>query len=111
MSAQVRPQPTGTCYCGCGSEVGPGAYFRTGHDKKAEGDLNAIRHRDSVVQRIIDCGYGPNGKNLHQNAIDLKVRELCGIDGCNVSGVPDSFGLRRHRGTHETGTPSGRGSD
>jgi hypothetical protein len=111
MSTRVKPLPTGTCYCGCGREVGPGAYFRTGHDKKAEGDLNAILHNDSVVQRIVDHGYGPGGDNLHQHAVKLKVRELCGIDGCNVSGVPDSFGLRRHRSTHETDTPSGRGSE
>jgi hypothetical protein len=99
--------PTGTCFCGCGGTVGPGAHFRTGHDKKADADLNAIYHGDSVAQRIVDRGYGPNGNNLHEHAIEIGVRERCGIDGCNVSGVPGSFGLRKHRATHSTGTPSG----
>lgn len=65
MDSTPRPQPTGDCYCGCGRAVGPGAHFRTDHDKKAEGDLNAILHGDNVVQRIVDHGYGPAGRNLH----------------------------------------------
>ncbi|MGH3941586.1 MAG: hypothetical protein ACRDTG_23745 [Pseudonocardiaceae bacterium] len=102
---------TGSCYCGCGSEIAPGAYFRQGHDKKADADLNAIHHSDNVAQRIVDRGYGPTGRNLHEHAIELGVRERCGIDGCNVSGVPGSYGMRRHRASHQTGSPSPRASD
>ena len=89
--------PTGQCFCGCGAEVGKGSFFKTGHDKKAEGDMNAIHHDDSVVKRMIDRGYGPGGKNLHEEAIAVGVRERCGIDGCNVTGIPGGPGLRRHR--------------
>lgn len=106
----TTPQPTGECYCGCGREIGPGAYFRQGHDKKADADLNAILHGDNVAQRIIDLGYGPQRRNLHKHAIEIGVRERCGIDGCNVSGVPGSYGMRRHRASHRTGEPSGRGA-
>ncbi|MEV8324575.1 hypothetical protein [Kitasatospora sp. NPDC056731] len=95
------PTPNGSCFCGCGSEAKPGNYFRVGHDKKVEGDLNAIFHQDRVAQRLVDRGFGPNGKNLHQEAIRLGVREACGVTGCPASGVPGSAGLRRHRATHQ----------
>ncbi len=103
-------EPTGSCYCGCSNVIGPGAYFRQGHDKKADADLNAIHHADNVAQRVVDLGYGPNGRNLHERAIELGVRERCSIDGCNVSGVPGSRGMRRHRASHQTGSPSPRAS-
>ncbi|MBN6034068.1 hypothetical protein [Amycolatopsis sp. 195334CR] len=104
--------PSGWCYCGCGSEIAPGAFFRQGHDKKADADLNAIHHGDTVAQRIVDRGYGPGGVNLHERAIELGVRERCGIDDCNVSGVPGSYGMRRHRASHQHGSASsGRASD
>ena len=80
------PRPNGACFCGCGSSVAPGSYFKIGHDKKAEGDMNALHHEDSVVQRIVDLGYGPTGRNLHEEAIRAGVREPCGIGSCNVSG-------------------------
>lgn len=91
------PSPNGLCFCGCGTAVNTGVYFSQGHDKKAEGDLNAILHKDSVAKRLADCGYGPGAKNLHETAIELGVRERCGIQGCNVSGVPGGIGMRNHR--------------
>ncbi|WP_024126812.1 MULTISPECIES: hypothetical protein [unclassified Streptomyces] len=95
------PAPTGECFCGCGSAARPGNYFRQGHDKKAEGDLNALFHGDRVVQRLVDRGYGPGGENLHRAAIDAGVREACGVvEGCPASGRPGSAELRRHRATH-----------
>jgi hypothetical protein len=87
----------GECFCGCGKETSPGAYFSQGHDKKAEGDLNAILHNDGVADRVVALGYGPGGMNLHERAIVLGVRERCGIDGCNVSGVPGGAGMRQHK--------------
>lgn len=93
-------RPTGDCFCGCGGEVAPGAYFRLGHDKKAEGDMNAIHHGDSVVDRVTAKGYGPGGRNLHETAIELGVRERCGIGDCNVSGKPGSQAMRAHRARH-----------
>lgn len=92
-----RLSPTGTCFCGCGSPASPGSFFTRGHDKKAEGDLNAIHHNESVAERIVAMGYGPGGMNLHERAIEIGVRERCGIDGCNVSGIPGGAGMRRHR--------------
>lgn len=105
------PTPTGTCWCGCGNPATPGAYFLTGHDKKATGDLDAIRHSGSVAQRLVDNGYGPDGKNLHEHAIELGVRERCGIGACTVSGIPNSAGMRRHRASHQPGPATGRGAN
>lgn len=97
------PVPTGECFCGCGSAAAPGAFFKQGHDKKAESDLNAIHHGNSVVARLVSLGYGPGGMNLQQRAIELGVRERCGIDGCNVSGIPNSRWLRQHQAEHHLG--------
>jgi hypothetical protein len=107
----MTPPTSRTCYCGCGATLKVEGYFQTGHDKKAEGDLNAILHGDSVAQRLIDFGYGPDGRNLHEHAIELGLRERCGIGDCRISGVPGSYGLRRHRATHNPGPASGRGAD
>lgn len=30
-----RPEPTGTCWCGCGDATGEGAFFVPGHDGRA----------------------------------------------------------------------------
>lgn len=104
---------TGKCFCGCDRKVTPGSFFVQGHDKKAEGDLNAILHGDAVVNRLVYYGYGPgqHDLNLHERAIELGLRERCGVDGCNVSGVPGSAGMRRHRATHQEGAPSASASD
>lgn len=91
------PKPTGTCFCGCGAPTSQYRYFAQGHDKKAESDLNAIHSGDNVVSRLIFLGYGPGGRNLHETAVELGVRELCGIDGCTTTGRPGGPGLSRHR--------------
>ncbi len=112
MSGTATPiTPTDECFCGCGRETPPGAFFRTGHDKKASADLDALHHDGSVAQRLAHFGFGPGLRNLHEYAIERGVRERCGIDGCNVSGVPKGIGMRRHRATHAKGKPSEHGSD
>ena len=93
------PPPNGYCFCGCGNAVAPGSYFKTGHDKKAEGDMNAIHHGDSVVQRIVDRGYGPGEINLHDEAIRQGLREPCGIGDCTVSGKGRWIVAHRQRHT------------
>lgn len=103
--------PNGECFCGCGRPASPGSYFRQGDDKKASADLDAILHGGSVAQRLAVFGYGPGLRNLHEHAIELGVRERCGIDGCNVSGIPGGIGMRRHRATHASGQPSERGGE
>lgn len=99
MTDQHRPvpSPNGFCFCGCNSPTRPGNYWAQGHDKKAESDMNAILHLDSVVQRLVDAGFGPTGRNLHLAAITAGVREACGVPGCGTSGIPGGPGLRQHR--------------
>ncbi len=102
MTTTAIPDPDGLCACGCQAEVPDGAYFKTGHDKKAESDLNALLHEDSVLVRLVSHGYGPGGDNLHEAAIASGRRERCGINGCNVSGKPGSEGMRKHRASHRS---------
>lgn len=103
-----RVDPNGSCFCGCGASVRPGVFFKTGHDKKAESELNAIEHGSSIVERLVAAGYGPGGINLHDHAIELGLREECSIDGCHVSGPPGGVALRRHRQTQHPFRKKGR---
>jgi len=66
------PRPTGTCWCGCGEEVGLRSFFLPGHDRKAEAALIRLEY-GSVAQLLEEHGYGPSGKNLTKS---LRDREL-----------------------------------
>jgi hypothetical protein len=35
----AQPDPTGWCFCGCGSKVQPGKYFIQTHDRTAEATI------------------------------------------------------------------------
>ncbi len=56
---------TGYCYCSCGNEVGSRSLFSQGHDRKAESFLIKKKY-GGVAQFLIAEGYGPGGKNLHE---------------------------------------------
>jgi hypothetical protein len=66
QSHRIAPRPTGACFCGCGAETRKDSFFLAGHDKKAESMLTKIKYGedDSVAYRLVDEGYGPDGKNL-----------------------------------------------
>lgn len=53
--------PTGTCWCGCGSETGLGSFFLPGHDKIAESGVIVAEYKD-VPRFLMEHGYGPGGK-------------------------------------------------
>jgi len=55
--------PSGVCWCGCGEEVPGVAYFKPGHDKRAEAMLITMLY-GSVAGFLDAYGFGPNGKNL-----------------------------------------------
>ena len=57
------PSPTGSCWCGCGNETGPGSFFAPGHDRKAEAAIVRLEY-GSVARLLEEHGYGPGGKNL-----------------------------------------------
>ncbi|MET7852904.1 hypothetical protein ABZT48_32750 [Streptomyces avermitilis] len=50
---------TGTCWCGCGTEVGIGSFFARGHDKIAEAALLVTEYGSFVPQLLHKHGYGP----------------------------------------------------
>lgn len=77
LECMTKPQlprliPTGTCWCGCGTETGIGAFFARGHDKVAEAALLAVDYGGSVAQLLHANGYGP-GHSVTAKAVDDEV--------------------------------------
>jgi hypothetical protein len=54
--------PTGECWCGCGEETGLGAFFVSGHDKRAEAAVVKTVY-GNVPTLLVEHGFGPGGKN------------------------------------------------
>ncbi len=57
-----RILPTGECWCGCGEAAARGAFFRSGHDKKAESAVILVEY-GGVPEFLKMHGYGPGEKN------------------------------------------------
>jgi hypothetical protein len=90
--------PTGTCWCGCGTEVGIGSFFARGHDKVAEAALLAAEYGSSVPQLLHKHGYGP-GHSVTHAAIDKSDWKTC-PRGCGFTGAPAS--IRNHLKKHDS---------
>lgn len=57
--------PTGECWCGCGAETSIGAFFVSGHDKRAESAVVKVEYGD--VPSLLDKhGYGPGKRNASE---------------------------------------------
>jgi hypothetical protein len=54
--------PTGECWCGCGEETAVGAFFVSGHDKRAESAIVKVIY-GSVPALLVEHGFGPGGRN------------------------------------------------
>lgn len=54
--------PTGECWCGCGAETSVGAFFVSGHDKRAESAVVKVDY-GSVPRLLVKHGFGPGGRN------------------------------------------------
>lgn len=54
--------PTGECWCGCGEETSVGAFFVSGHDKRAESAIVKVVY-GSVPAMLVHHGFGPGGRN------------------------------------------------
>ena len=70
--AKKRLLPTGECWCGCGEETTIGAFFRPGHDKKAEAAVIKVKY-GTVADFLDREGFGPGGRNA--------IREAAAADG------------------------------
>jgi hypothetical protein len=92
--------PTGTCWCGCGTEVGLGSFFARGHDKVAEAALLAAEYGSSVAQLLHAHTYGP-GHSVTEAALRKGVWQKCAT--CGYAGAPTSVR------THQKKTPSHTG--
>jgi hypothetical protein len=89
--------PTGTCWCGCGTEVGIGSFFARGHDKIAEAALLAVEYGSSVAQLLHKHGYGA-GHSVRDAAVEADAWKKCPL--CTYTGAPASIRshLRQHAG-------------
>ncbi|MDX3324728.1 hypothetical protein PV405_08615 [Streptomyces sp. ME02-6979-3A] len=87
-----RLLPTGTCWCGCGTETGIGSFFARGHDKIAEAALIRAEYGGTVPRFLAAHGYGPD-KSVTDAAVD-KGWIRCTIPGCKYTGTEAS--VRNH---------------
>jgi hypothetical protein len=65
--------PTGECWCGCGEETSIGAFFVSGHDKRAEAAVVKVEY-ENVPKFLVQHGYGPGGKNPARALDEFKRR-------------------------------------
>lgn len=91
--------PTGTCWCGCGSEASIGAFFTKGHDKIAEAALLAVEYGSQVPQLLHKHGYGP-GRSVTADAVEHGGWEHCTARDCKYVGAPYSLRLHRQKSGH-----------
>jgi len=66
-------QPTGECWCGCGSSVGPESFFAQGHDSTLEAVIVRV-HYGGRAGLAKQHGYGPGGKNAQAEMAQWKAR-------------------------------------
>ncbi|MFJ3929041.1 MULTISPECIES: hypothetical protein [unclassified Streptomyces] len=97
----VRLAPTGTCWCGCGAEIGRDAFFAQGHDRLAEAALMAVRYDDSIARLLAEHDFGPQGRTtIRQAALDSGYWEQCPDAGCPYVGTPEDVGEHRRVADH-----------
>lgn len=103
MTSNKLPRliPTGTCWCGCGTETGIGSFFARGHDKVAEAALLAVEYGSSVPQLLHSSGYGP-GHSVTAAAVEAGVWTKC--PQCTYVGAPASITnhVRKYHAPEET---------
>ncbi|MCZ1013920.1 hypothetical protein [Streptomyces noursei] len=88
MTKEPLPRliPTGTCWCGCGKEIGLGSFFSRGHDKVAEAALVAVKYGGSIPQMLHANGFGPS-RSVTDEAVANTDWERChcGYVGASAS--------------------------
>ncbi|WHP16581.1 hypothetical protein [Cellulomonas sp. ES6] len=100
-SETPRALPAGTCWCGCGADVGRRAFFARGHDKVAEGALLAAKYGGEVAQLLLDHGFGPEPeKSVTAAAVSVGAWERCPVSGCGYPGTPESVRSHRRKVSH-----------
>lgn len=67
--------PTGQCWCGCGEATSIGAFFLSGHDRRAEAAVVKCEYGD-VPTFLHRHGYGPEPgqKNPRDALADYQKR-------------------------------------
>jgi hypothetical protein len=73
-----RVFPTGECWCGCGEEVPVTAFFKPGHDRRAETIVMKLEY-GSVAQFLDAHGFGPGKRNAHREAEAIKRGKSGGL--------------------------------
>ncbi|MEE4419491.1 hypothetical protein [Streptomyces bugieae] len=93
MTKEPLPRliPTGTCWCGCGAEIGLGSFFARGHDKVAEAALVAVKYGGSIPQMLHANGFGPS-HSVTAKAVEEAGWQKC--PRCDYVGAPAS--VRNH---------------
>jgi len=101
MNAETpRALPAGSCWCGCGADVGRRAFFARGHDKVAEGALLAAKYGGEVAQLLLEHGFGPGRESVTAAAVASGAWERCPAPGCGYPGTPESVRNHRRKASH-----------
>jgi hypothetical protein len=76
-------RPTEYCWCGCKTEITPGNFFASGHDKIAEGAMLALRYEGTVARLLAENGFGPDNSIVDAAVADGKWKRCptCGHPG------------------------------
>jgi hypothetical protein len=94
------PEPTGYCFCGCGTQIGYRRYFAQGHDKAAEAAYIAVHHGASIPAFLAAHGYGPDN-SVTLAAVEAGTWQECPKNGCVYRGTEAS--VRTHLKKHKDG--------
>jgi hypothetical protein len=62
LRAMTSQRPTGECWCGCGRQTSPRAFFVQTHDRTAESAMIRAEY-GSIPDFLAAHAYGPSGKN------------------------------------------------
>jgi hypothetical protein len=64
----IDPPKVGTCYCGCGERTD--GHFSQGQSAAVTAWLDALEGKPPLAVRLVQAGYGPDGRNLYQAALE-----------------------------------------
>lgn len=76
-SRRSRVFPTGECWCGCGEGIDNLAFFKAGHDKRAEAAVISVEY-GTVVQFLQAHGFGPGGRSACRELEAYRANEQAG---------------------------------
>lgn len=70
-------EPTGECWCGCGSGAAPGSFFLPNHERAAEAAVVRVLYGD-IPNFLAENGFGPGGRSAIKELAELQRQQKPG---------------------------------